>query len=150
MFKDGYFYFGTRGKEASASKNTIHWATIGYRMTVETTKTKTVKIYFKLNGPSVENMDEVSKNDYVYDLYRISLNYVDQKVERESNTAVEEFAEDGGDLEVDSCMITIKFDKDGDASRSGWMEESGDFYGDVYTSYNGIAGAAWSFAKFSS
>ena len=144
VFKDGYFYFGTRGKEASASKNTTHWGTIGYRMNV-TTDTKSVNIYFKLPGYAVENPDEVIKDGYVYDLYRINLSYVKSKLAAKSSTAATEFSQSGGALEVDSCMITIKFDNDGDATRSGSMTEDGVFSGSVYTSYSGIAGAAsWS------
>ena len=144
VFKDGYFYFGTKGKEAGSSKNTIHWGTIGYRVNIKTAS-KSINIYFKLDGYSVENVEEITKDGYVYDLYRINLDHVKSKIDAKSNTAASEFREDGGDLEVDSCMITIKFDSNGDETNSGWMEEDGTFHGSVYTSYDGIAGAAnWS------
>ena len=36
VFKDGYFYFATYGKQAASQVSTTHWKTIGYRMYVGT------------------------------------------------------------------------------------------------------------------
>lgn len=144
VFKDGYFYYATKGKQASASVNTTHWGTIGYRMQVKT-KTQSPYIYFELAGSSVENTNEKLIDGYLYNLYRINLTSVKSKLAQKNKTAYGEFVENGGTLIVDSCMITIKIDKNGNRTNSGSMDDSGKFTGKVYTDYDGIANAApWS------
>lgn len=144
VFKDGYFYYATKGKAASTSVSTTHWGTIGYRMNVKTSS-ESVNIYFKLPGYTVDNVDEVSSNGYIYDLYKINLSHLKSKLAQKNRSAYKEFILSGGVLEVDSCMITIDFDKDGNKTENGSMDEDGNFSGSVYTSYNGIANAApWS------
>ena len=144
VFKDGYFYFATMGKQASTSVNTTHWDTIGYRMKV-TTSSQTAYIYFNLSGYTVEEVNEVASGGYIYELSRINLSYVKSKLARTNRTAYNEFIISGGYIVVDSCMITIKIDKYGNRTNSGSMDDYGNFYGNVYTDYNGIANAApWS------
>ncbi|MEG0962013.1 MAG: hypothetical protein RSF88_04005 [Lachnospiraceae bacterium] len=144
VFKDGYFYFATMGKQASASVNTTHWGTVGYRMKV-TTSSQTAYIYFNLSGYTVETVDSVASGGYIYELSRINLSYVKSKLAQTNRTAYNEFIINGGYIVVDSCMITIKIDKYGNRTNSGSMDDYGNFYGSVYTDYNGIANAApWS------
>ncbi len=144
VFKDGYFYYATRGKEAGSDASTTHWGTIGYRMQVNT-DTKSVYIYFDLSGYTVETVDEVYSGGYVYDLCRINLSYVKSKLAQKNKTAYNEFIISGGYLVVDSCMVTIKIDKYGNETNSGSMDDYGNFSGKVYTDYDGIANAApWS------
>ncbi len=144
VFKDGYFYYATRGKAASSNVNTTHWSTIGYRMRVTTTS-KSVYIYFNLSGYTVESVDESSSNGYIYNLCRINLSYVKAKLAQKNNTAYQEFLINGGNIVVDSCMITVKIDARGNRTNSGSMDDYGNFYGNVYTNYSGIANAAsWS------
>lgn len=144
VFKDGYFYYATRGKAASSDVNTTHWSTIGYRMRV-TTSSQSTYIYFNLSGYTVELVDEVSSGGYVYNLCRINLSYVKSKLAQNNRTAYNEFMINGGNLVVDSCMITVRIDAYGNRTNSGSMDDYGNFHGSVYTTYNGIAGAApWS------
>ena len=107
VFKDGYFYFATMGKQASASVNTTHWGTIGYRMKV-TTSSQTAYIYFNLSGYTVETVDSVASGGYIYELSRMNLSYVKSKLAQTNRTAYNEFIINGGYIVVDSCMITIK------------------------------------------
>lgn len=141
VFKDGYFYYATKGKAATVDRDTTNWGTIGYRMKVNT-DSQSVYIYFKLSGYTVERVDEVSSHGYIYDLCRIDLSYVKSKLAQENRTAYNEFIINGGYLVVDSCMITIKIDENGNRKNSGSMDEDGNFRGKVYTSYSGIANAA--------
>ncbi|SCP98641.1 InlB B-repeat-containing protein [Anaerobium acetethylicum] len=141
VFQDGYFYYATKGKAANTSKNTTNWGTIGYRMKV-TTSSQSSYIYFNLSGYTVENVNEISSGGYIYDLYRINLSYVKSKLAQTNRTAFNEFILNGGYLVVDSCMITIKIDKYGNRTNSGSMDDYGNFWGNVYTDYNGIAKAA--------
>lgn len=141
VFKDGYFYYAMRGKAASASVNTTHWGTIGYRMKV-TTSSQSTYIYFNLSGYTVEAVSEVSSDGYIYELCRINLSYVKSKLAHTNQTAYNEFIIKGGYIVVDNCMITIKIDKFGNRTNSGSMDDYGNFWGSVYTDYNGIANAA--------
>lgn len=141
VFKDGYFYYGTRAKTASDSVSTTFWGTIGYRMKI-TTSTQTSYVYFQRNGSSVENVHEENSDDYVYNLYRIDLSTVKSKLSTVNTTAYNEFMQNGGTILVDSCMITIAVDSVGNRTNSGSMDDSGNFSGSVYTDYDGIAGAA--------
>lgn len=144
VFKDGYFYFATMGKQAGASVNTTHWGVIGYRMKVKT-NSETAYIYFNLEGYTVEIVDSIASGGYIYELSRINLSYVKSKLAQTNRTAYNEFIINGGHIVVDSCMITIKIDKYGNRTNSGSMDDYGKFYGKVYTDYNGIANAApWS------
>lgn len=144
VFKDGYFYFATRGKAASASVNTTHWATIGYRMRIITGSRSTF-IYFSLSGYTVEIVSEAYSGGYIYDLCRINLVYVKSKLAQTDWTAYNEFIINGGFIIVDSCMITVKIDKYGNSTNSGFMDDYGNFWGKVYTDFSGIASAApWS------
>jgi len=144
VFKDGYFYYATRGKAATANVSTTHWSTIGYRMRVNTSSQSTY-IYFNLSGYTVETVNEVYSDGYIYDLCRINLSYVKSKLAQTNRTAYNEFIINGGYLIVDSCMITVKIDRYGNRTNSGSMDDYGNFWGSVYTDYNGIANAApWS------
>lgn len=144
VFKDGYFYYATRGKAATANVSTTHWSTIGYRMRVNTSSQSTY-IYFDLSGYTVETVNEVYSDGYIYDLCRINLSYVKSKLAQTNRTAYNEFIINGGYLIVDSCMITVKIDRYGNRTNSGSMDDYGNFWGSVYTDYNGIANAApWS------
>ena len=144
VFKDGYFYYATRGKAATVNVSTTHWSTIGYRMRVNTS-TQSTYIYFNLSGYTVETVNEVYSDGYIYDLCRINLSYVKSKLAQTNRTAYNEFIINGGYLVVDSCMITVKIDKYGNRTNSGSMDDYGNFWGSVYTDYNGIANAApWS------
>lgn len=141
VFKDGYFYYATKGKASTVNRNTTNWGTIGYRMKV-TTSSESAYIYFKLSGYTVEMVDEVSSHGYIYDLCRIDLSYVKSKLAQENSTVYNEFIINGGYLVVDSCITTIKIDEDGNRKNSGSMDEEGNFRGKVYTNYSGIANAA--------
>lgn len=141
VYKDGYFYYATSGKAASSSVNTTHWGTIGYRMHV-TTSSSSAYIYFSLSGFTAESVSEVSSGGYVYNLARINLSYVKSKLAQVNRTAYNEFIINGGYIVVDSCMITIKIDGYGNRTNSGSMDDYGNFWGSVYTDYNGIANAA--------
>ena len=144
VFKDGYFYYATRGKAATANVSTTHWSTIGYRMRVNTSSQSTY-IYFNLSGYTVETVNEVYSDGYIYDLCRINLSYVKSKLAQTNRTAYNEFIINGGYLIVDSCMITVKIDRYGNRTNSGSMDDYGNFGGRVYPDYNGIANAApWS------
>jgi len=144
VFKDGYFYYATRGKAATANVSTTHWSTIGYRMRVNTSSQSTY-IYFNLSGYTVETVNEVYSDGYIYDLCRINLSYVKSKLAQTNRTAYNEFIINGGYLIVDSCMITVKIDRYGNRTNSGSMDDYGNFWGNVYTDYSGIANAApWS------
>lgn len=144
VFHDGYFYFAMKGKAASASVNATHWGTIGYRMQV-TTSSQSAYIYFSLSGYTVEAVSEISSDGYIYELCRINLSYVKTKLAQTNGTACNEFIISGGYIVVDNCMITIKIDKYGNRTNSGSMDDYGNFWGSVYTDYNGIANAApWS------
>ena len=144
VFKDGFFYFATMGKQAQASVNTTNWGTVGYRMKV-TTSSQTAFIYFSLSGYNVETVNSVVNAGYIYEVRRINLSYVKSKLNQTNQTALNEFVSNGGHIVVDSCMITIKINKYGNRTNSGSMDDYGNFYGSVYTDYNGIANAAnWS------
>lgn len=141
VFKDGYYYYATSGKAAGASVNTIHWGTIGYRMRIEA-GSQTAYIYFNRSGSTVEMIHEVGADGYIYNLYRINLSYVKSKLASANRTAYNEFLQSGGNILVDSCMVTIHIDGKGNRTESGAMDDAGNFYGSVYTDYNGIANAA--------
>ncbi len=141
VFKDGYFYYATKGRAATVNRNTTNWGTIGYRMKV-TTSSQSAYIYFNLSGYTVEIVHEISSGGYIYDLCRINLSYVKSKLAQTNYTAYNEFIFNGGYLVVDSCMITIKIDNYGNRTNSGSMDDYGNFWGSVYTNYDGIANAA--------
>ncbi|AND85526.1 hypothetical protein GTH52_01240 [Clostridium tyrobutyricum] len=141
VFKDGYFYYATKGRAATVNRNTTNWGTIGYRMKV-TTSSQSTNIYFNLSGYTVERVAEVSSSGYIYDLCRINLSYVKSKLAQTNSTAYNEFIINGGYLVVDSCMVTIRIDNYGNHTNSGSMDDYGHFGGSVYTNYDGIANAA--------
>ena len=122
VFKDGYFYYATRGKAATANVSTTHWSTIGYRMRVNTSSQSTY-IYFNLSGYTVETVNEVYSDGYIYDLCRINLSYVKSKLAQTNRTAYNEFIINGGYLIVDSCMITVKINRYGNRTNSGSMDD---------------------------
>ncbi|HIG0358605.1 TPA: InlB B-repeat-containing protein [Clostridium sporogenes] len=141
VFKDGYFYYATKGKASTVNRNTTNWGTIGYRMKV-TTSSQSTYIYFNLSGYTVERVSEISSGGYIYDLCRINLSYVKSKLAQTNSIVYNEFIINGGYLVVDSCMITIKIDNYGNRTNGGSMDEYGNFRGRVYTTYGGIANAA--------
>jgi hypothetical protein len=144
VFKDGCYYYATRGKAATVDVNTTHWSAIGYRMRVNTSSQSSY-IYFDLSGNMVETVNEVYSDGYIYNLCRINLSFVKSKLAQKNRTVYNEFIIGGGYLAVDSCMITVKIDRYGNRKNSGSMDEYGNFRGSVYTDYNGIAKAApWS------
>lgn len=144
VFKDGYFYFATYGKQASSQVSTTHWKTIGYRMYVGTSNYAEY-IYYSFSGANVSEVSEVISGGYIYSLSRVSLASVKSKLASENYGCYSEFIINGGYIVVDSCMITVKIDSQGNRTNSGSMDDWGNFYGSVYTDYYGIAGAApWS------
>lgn len=140
-FKDGYFYYATKGRASTVNRNTTNWGTIGYKMKV-TTSSQSTNIYFDLSDYTVERVAEVSSSGYIYDLCRINLSYVKSKLVQTNSTAYNEFIITGGYLVVDSYMVTIRIDNYGNHTNSGSMDDFGHFGGSVYTNYNGIANAA--------
>ena len=130
VFKDGNFYFATKGKIAAASVNTTHWKCIGYRMLVKTS-TQTEYLYFSWIGAHVTETNEVKTKSYIYSLCQISLSSVKSKLKEENESCYSEFINNGGTLLVDSCMIIVKIDIEGNKTDSGSMNVDGVYVGTV-------------------
>ncbi len=141
VYKDGWFYYGSRGKTASATQNTTTWNVVGYQVEVQSGG-RTALLYFKNLGDYTKRGAQQKSGGFTYDLYQISLQGVKDKLKNVDQAIYENFARNGGSIRVNSCMITIYWNRWGTPHPSGGMYNDGSFYGAVYTNFSGIANAA--------
>lgn len=132
---DGVIYYAT--KAASATTKT-KFRTIGWKVTVKNLSGGTLQnLYFKLNGSYMQRVDVRKKSGYEYDLYALPL----YQLKRRLNAKAEQAVKRGqADVVLNACMIVVSNGK-----AKGAMNDNGPTSGQVYTTYDGIAGAAnWS------
>lgn len=137
---DGNIYFASRGKTAAASAGT-KFREIGWQFVFTNTRTKeTGVIYYQRGGKYIReplDLKVTSSDGYTYTMYYIKLS---QLMKRLSSNWESAFNAGEVELAVNSVMTIVV---DGDIK--GSMDDYGNFEGKVYTTYDGIAGAAgWS------
>ena len=94
-------------------------------------------LYFKLGGSYMYVTDTVTKNNYEYNLFSLSLYQLKGRLNSKATTAL---TTGKANIELNACMTIVK-----NGSVKGRMNDSGPVSGQVYTSYSGIANAAnWS------
>jgi hypothetical protein len=105
--------------------------------------TKLQTIYYQLGGSYMTLVDNRSKAGYKYNLYSLSLYNIKRRLNAQASQAMENGS---ASITLDACMIVVK-----NGTAKGAMNDSGKTSGTIYTTYNGIAGAAqWSATSLSS
>lgn len=132
---EGFICYATRANRSTAS---IRFRTLGWKATVRGADGSALQsIYFQLGGAYLKRVDMRVVDGYEYNLYRMSLSALKSRMSGKANAALE-----AGNCTIvlDACMTTVKND-----TVQGSMTDAGSFSGKVYTTYDGIAGAAgWS------
>ena len=68
---DGIIYYATKASKATTSTK---FRTLGWKVTVRNTSGSTLQtLYFKLSGSYMYQVDSVTKGNYEYNLYALSL-----------------------------------------------------------------------------
>ena len=138
---DGEIYYATKGGTSSAR---IKYLTIGWKVTItKKSGSKLQSIYFKLGGNYMYVKNTVTKSNYRYNLYVLSLGNLKRRMNNASLKAMKK-----GDIFItfDACVVVEK-----NGTPQGTMNDSGPVSGNVYTTYQGIAGAApWSSTSMAS
>ena len=137
---DGKIYFGSRGKTAASSVGT-KFREIGWQFVFTNTKTKeTGVIYYERGGDFITEPQDLrvkSSDGYTYTMYYIKLSNLKKRL---SSNWAEAFKAGEVELVVNSVMTIVV-----NGVLKGSMDDYGNFSGKVYTTYDGIAGAAgWS------
>ena len=132
---DGMIYYATKAKKASTS--TVY-RTLGWKVSIKNMSGSTLQtLYFKLGGSYMYVTDTVTKNNYEYNLFSLSLYQLKGRLNSKATTAL---TTGKANIELTACMTIVK-----NGSVKGRMNDSGPVSGQVYTSYSGIANAAnWS------
>ncbi len=132
---DGYLYYATGSKTTSAG---TRFRTLGWKVSVTDSTGKHLQtLYFCLGGNYMTQANVVYDMGYEYDLYRVSLSTLKERL---NNVAKAALANGKCKITFDACMVVVK-----DGIEQGGMSDSGITWGTVYTTYNGIVGAAgWS------
>ena len=132
---DGMIYYATKAKKASTS--TVY-RTLGWKVSIKNMSGSTLQtLYFKLGGSYMYVTDTVTKNNYEYNLFSLSLYQLKGRLNSKATTAL---TTGKANIELNACMTIVK-----NGSVKGRMNDSGPVSGQVYTSYSGIANAAnWS------
>ena len=132
---DGIIYYATKASKATTSTK---FRTLGWKVTVRNTSGSTLQtLYFKLSGSYMYQVDSVTKGNYEYNLYALSLYQMKSRMNTRSGNALQAGK---AAIQLDACMAVVK-----NGSVKGRMNDSGPVSGSVYTTYSGIAGAAnWS------
>lgn len=135
---DGNLYYATSAKTTNVG---IRYRTIGWKISVQDKEGNSVQnIFFRLGGSAMSRISEIYRDNTVYDLYCISLHTLKQSM----NPYAKELLSTGNcQIKLNACMVVVK-----NGVAKGGMNEFGNFWGDVYTTYQGIAGAQnWSNAS---
>lgn len=134
---NGSIYYATRAKLAAS--NTAY-RTIGWKMTVMNLNGSNLQtLYFKLGGSYMYLVNTERIGSYEYNLYEMSLYHMKSRMNSKARKAVNEGK---ADIKLDACIAIVKNGK-----VKGAMSDNGPTSGKVYTTYNGITGAAnWTYA----
>lgn len=135
---DGYLYYATGSKTSTAG---TRFRTVGWKVSVRDRSGQTLQtVYFQLGGSYMACVDITYRSGYEYDLYAVSLGTLKQRL----NTAAQDALSNGNcTITFDACMTVVQNGKE-----KGGINDSGVTWGSVYTTYQGIAGAAnWSAAS---
>lgn len=132
---DGYIYCATRGVEASSG---IKYRTIGWKIDIVQSGGKVLQsVYVKLGGSYLREVNSVQNGSDIYNLYAIQLNALKGRLNQNSLDAM-----NSGNCTIvwNACMVVMN-----NGAYGGTMNDYGITSGSVYTTYEGIAGAAgWS------
>ena len=132
---DGFIYFVTKGNKSTAGTK---YKTIGWQLLVKDNNGKLLQtLYYVINGKFLRNNDIRIVDKYEYNLYILKLDKLTMRLSDKSKKAM-----NSGNCQLifNACMVVQKNGKAG-----GSMNDSGITKGKVYTTYDGIVGAAgWS------
>ena len=132
---EGYIYFVSKGNKSTAGTK---YKTIGWQLQIKNNDGKLLQtLYFMLNGNFLKSENMVVVNNYEYNLYKLKLGKMTSRFSQQSKKAL-----NSGNCQLifNACMVVQKNGKAG-----GSMNDSGITKGKVYTTYDGIVGAAgWS------
>ena len=132
---DGRIYFGT---SASRSSSPIRYATIGWKVLIRDSDGNLLQeLYYELGGNHMEDVSTEVDGELIYRLYAIRLSSLKERMDSPTREAF-----DSGNcrMTLDACMTIVRND-----IPDGSMDDSGNFTGTVYTSYEGISAAIeWS------
>ena len=133
---EGEIYYATKGKKNSGSG--IRYTTIGWKIRIfQETGACVETIYYQLNGKHMTSIDVQTRDGYEYSLYRVTL---DNLKSRLSAAGLEALKKPGSNIVFDACISIRRNGK-----LEGGMTDEGPSWGNVYTTYNGIAYAqSWS------
>ena len=133
--KDGDIYYATKGNTSTAS---VKYRTLGWKVSVlNMSGSKLQPIFFKLGGSYMRKADSRVKSGYENNLYVLSLNSLKGRMNSKASKALEAGT---CQIRLDACMTTVNNGK-----VKGTLDDNGNTTGKVYSTYNGIAGAAnWS------
>lgn len=137
---DGKIYFCARGKTAS-SGSTTRFHTVGWQFCLKNTRTGAIGyVYYERDSWYIEQSGNsiISSDGYSYDLYYITLKR--GFLDRLSSSWKSAFTAGEVELTVNACMTTVV-----NGEVKGSIDDYGKTTGNVYKTYEGIAGAAsWS------
>ena len=133
---EGEIYYATKGKK-NVNAGT-RYTTIGWKVRVfNATGALVDTIYYKQGGSQMEELDACTINGYEYCLYRVTL---DNLKSRLSPAGLEALSQSDCNIVFDACISVRK-----NGELLGGMNDMGPSWGEVHTTYNGIANAApWS------
>ena len=138
---NGVIYYATRANLATTN---IRYRTIGWKLSVKDTSGKQLQtLYFKLGGTYMYSVHSCRKGGVEYNLYALMLDDLKERLNAKASQALNKGK---ASMRMDACMIVVKKGK-----AQGSMNDKGPTSGTVYTTYQGIAGAAnWSSESYSS
>lgn len=129
---DGFIYFVSRGNKATSE---LKYRTIGWQLQAKDRDGQILQnIYFVLGGQYLTHCNTIERNGYEYNLYRISLGKIKERMNEETRAYL-----DRGKCQIifNACLVLVNKNK-----QSGYMNDNGILSGRVYTSFGEIANAA--------
>lgn len=138
---DGNIYYASR---AATGSTDTRYRTIGWKLSVCDLEGKQLQtVYFQLGGSYMNCVNTKKKGNMEYNLYALSLYQLKRRLNRNSQKAL-----DQGEAKfvLDACMVVVQ-----NKTARGAMNDNGPTRGTVYTTYQGIAGAAnWGASSYAS
>lgn len=135
---DGYLYYATGARLSTAG---TRFLTVGWKVSIRNNSGNVIQtLYYQVGGSNMACVDITVVGDYQYDMYRISLSNLKQRMNTSSLLALIE-----GDCNItfDACMVVLQ-----NGVAQGGINDAGTTWGTVYMTYEGIVGAAnWSSAS---
>ncbi len=132
---DGYLYYSTGARMSTAG---IRFRTVGWKVSIKNNSGSLLQtIYYQMGGSNMACINITDVGSYQYDLYRIALSNIKGRMKESALSAM-----NSGNCRIvfDACMVVVK-----NGAPQGGIDDNGKTWGTVYTTYQGIAGAAnWS------